>query len=461
MSTSVKAASTPEAQRGGMPKRKRIGEILLEHGVISKEQLQEALALQKTREGKLGQILMSLGYLSERDLLECLSKEGGVTSVDISNYAIDPALTQYVPREFAWRHEVMPMDLMRHNLTLAMAVPLDLATRNDLEAQTGFTIRAVLCERSAVMGAIEQYYGIETDEPTVGVAPPGEPVVMPGPETVRLKNLMSLIDALDTFPLLPDVHLKLLNRLEDPEVPMDELTGLVERDPALTANVLRIANSAAYASRDGISRIDIAITRMGFLELRHTVMASAVMQRLSERAAVDVTALFDESHQLGLLSRILSERAQAPDRDAAHTAGLLSNIGRIALHVFSPEYESRVREAARAEPHESRAQIEERLLGICASELGYHLAEHWRLPVPLANAIRYHDRLDHLDDPPPVTVAVAAAHACLERFVAVGSFGPLEEAPALAHLLALLGLPEKALEPMQSRFENLLALAQR
>ena len=88
--------------------RKRLGDLLVESGMISAQQLQEALE-KKTKDEKLGDLLIQEGYLSEQQLIEVLEFQLGIPHVHINQYTVDMELVQLVPKELAKRHHIMPI----------------------------------------------------------------------------------------------------------------------------------------------------------------------------------------------------------------------------------------------------------------------------------------------------------------------------------------------------------------
>lgn len=449
------------------PRKKRIGELLIEHGAINSDQLEEALALQKERGGRVCQVLIDLGYLSEERLLECLGSQTGVVSVNVRQYTINPELLQYVPREFAVQHELMPLDKLGKNLTVAMAVPLDEATRAALEEQTGLRVRAVLCSRSDVHSTIEQYYGVsmeeddsdeDTEEDAAGPAPEQ---AQPGPEAVRLRALTDLLEQVDQFPLLPEVHTRILEQIREPEASVGDLTDLIRQDPTLSANILKLANSAAYAVRDRFDSVQRAIAYIGLRDLQGIVLSTAVIETMNGQTNLDLTRLFTRAFHCGLLTKIIGDQAHLGDRDMAFTAGLLHNIGDIAVRVFRPERLDQI-ESAAEETGLPRASIEDQMLGTTASEIGYQLTQRWNIPDNLGHAIRYYDRLDTAPDVPPVAYAVAMAVHCIRRDDEEGGFGDPADQPELAKLLQTLQLSPQQVPQIETLYhdgmENLVRL---
>ncbi len=452
-----------------MKQKKRIGELLVEHGAITQDELQEALDAQADHGGRVCEVLIHLGYLTEEALLECLGSQMGIVSVNVRQYTIDPELRQYVPESFAVQHELMPLDKLGKNLTVAMAVPLDVETRTALEEQTGLRVRAVLCSRSDVHAVIEQYYGVLIDEedasddgtpeeaPAPAVLAPGSPpdadALEPGPEAVRLKGVTALLETVDQFPLLPEVHSRILEQIQEPEANVAELTELISQDPTLAANILKLANSAAYAARSEFDSVKRAIAYIGLRELHGIVVGTAVMETLDARTSFDLSRLFLQAFHCGLLTKIIADRARLGDRDAAFTAGLLHNIGTIVIRVYSPECLERIEETVK-ETGLPLPQVQDRLLGLTGTEVGFQLTERWNIPASLGAAIRFYDRLDSTTDVPPLAYAIALALCCMEHDNHEEGFGDPAEDEQLAKLLTHLDLSPADLTPIEHRYRD-------
>ena len=453
-----------------MARKRRIGELLVAQGAVTEEQLAEGLQLQKERGGKICQVLINLGYLTEESLLEVLGSTKGVVSVKLRHYTIDPDLTEHIPKEFAIQHEVMPLDKLGRLLTVAMAVPLDTATQEALQVMTGLRIRAILCSRSDVHAAITQYYGEISDDahgvPTARTAAVaaesvqiGEAAVpedvLPGPESIRLKGVLHILETVDAIPLLPEVHQRLMERLDDPEVSMEELSILVEQDPTLATNVLRLANSAAYAATSAFDSVQRAIAFVGLRELRGIVVGAAVLETISAEAGYDLNRMFLTSFHCALLTRIVVDAAKGSDRNVAFTAGLLHNLGEIVIRIFSAERAAQV-DTTVQETGRPRHEVEEELLGIAGSEAGYHLATRWSIPENLAQAIRFHDRLDRTEAAPPLAVAVALALRCIEHDDRELTFGDPAADAEFAALLGRAGLAPTDVPRMENTYRAAL-----
>ncbi|MGC8666738.1 MAG: GspE/PulE family protein [Chthonomonadales bacterium] len=141
-------------------KRALLGSLLVEAGIITQAQLDQALAEQRRQNNtkRLGEILVSMRFLSEAELLNALSKQLGCRVVDLNAEPPDQQALQIVPSEFALRHQLLPLRQTDHMLTVAMADPLDIQSIDDLRLLTGFRIEPVLAGASEIRRALEQFY---------------------------------------------------------------------------------------------------------------------------------------------------------------------------------------------------------------------------------------------------------------------------------------------------------------
>ena len=138
--------------------KQRIANALLEQKLLKKEQLDEALNIQKKRGGKLIQILIELGYIKEQDLVSILSQNLNIPTISLEKYKIDPSIIELIPKEIAHRYEIIPVSKIEKNLTIAIADPLNVFTIDDISSLTGFQIRVVLATTKEILDAVEQYY---------------------------------------------------------------------------------------------------------------------------------------------------------------------------------------------------------------------------------------------------------------------------------------------------------------
>ncbi|PIS28956.1 MAG: type II secretion system protein GspE [Candidatus Marinimicrobia bacterium CG08_land_8_20_14_0_20_45_22] len=149
--------TTKEEQKLG---KKRLGDLLVDVGIISAEQLQAALQEQKERGGKLGQILMAMGFITEDVLLAFLGKQCNVSYVSLNEYGEIPEnVIQLVPETIVRHQKLIPISLEGGELTIAMSDPANVFAVDDLKMMTGRNIRVVIASEAEIKNAIDKYYG--------------------------------------------------------------------------------------------------------------------------------------------------------------------------------------------------------------------------------------------------------------------------------------------------------------
>src|SRR5688572_22625927 len=141
-----------------MAVRRWLGDTLLNAGLVTRQQLDEALAAQNTTGQKLGQTLVSLGYLSEATLLQTLCSDAGIPFLDENELQAQPDAVALIPAELARQHLVVPLKLESRHLVIAMADPFDLLSVRSLTRAAGRSVRVVGAHREAVLRAIEVAY---------------------------------------------------------------------------------------------------------------------------------------------------------------------------------------------------------------------------------------------------------------------------------------------------------------
>jgi len=149
----------------------RLGEILIERKLITEEDLDRALELQRERGDKLGKILIDLGFIAARDVLSALSEQLQVPLLAIDGPPAASAQTEALLPKFLRQFKCLPVELHDHTVTLAMADPLDFETRSTVEACTGLAVRAGIAGEQEILDAIDKYYG-QTEKPDTELATP-------------------------------------------------------------------------------------------------------------------------------------------------------------------------------------------------------------------------------------------------------------------------------------------------
>lgn len=140
--------------------RKRLGDLLVDSGLITDAQLSTALA-EKMPNEKLGDALLREGYITEQQLIEVLEFQLGVPHINIFQYPIEQETVQLIPQELAKRHQVMPIRTEDNQLFVAMADPMDYFAIEELRMATGYQIVPAIATKDALQRTIAKFYDFQ------------------------------------------------------------------------------------------------------------------------------------------------------------------------------------------------------------------------------------------------------------------------------------------------------------
>lgn len=139
----------------------RLGDLLIDAGVISQEQLDTALKVQKEKHQRLGETLIGEGIITERQLVNALTMQLGVDFVDLGTTEIDPEMTKLVSKNLAKKYSVVPVRTLGDELYLAMADPLNFIATEEVKASSRKRVVPMIATQSGVDRAISELYGTE------------------------------------------------------------------------------------------------------------------------------------------------------------------------------------------------------------------------------------------------------------------------------------------------------------
>lgn len=189
----------------------------------------------------------------------------------------------------------------------------------------------------------------------------------------------------------PSLYLRLRQLMKDPQFTLGDITDLVSTDPALTARLLRVANSAYFGGLDGVDTVRRALVVLGTRQIHDIVLASSVISRFAGIPVrlVNMHSFWQSSVLAAAASKMLAERCFIFESERMFTAGLLAQLGQLVLYLRLPSVMSRALEIARQEGQPIHL-VERELLGFDYAEVGGELFEAWQLPVGLVEPIRHH-----------------------------------------------------------------------
>lgn len=137
---------------------KKLGELLVESGIITNSQLDKALELQKEQGGLIGEVLVQLKFTTEEDIAKMLTAQYGFAYLPLANYEIDSGLIRLIPERVARQYCLIPIDKIANTLTIAMSNPLNSQATEDIETLSACSVQVFVSTTSDIREAIEKYY---------------------------------------------------------------------------------------------------------------------------------------------------------------------------------------------------------------------------------------------------------------------------------------------------------------
>ena len=293
---------------------KILGQILLEKGELTQEQLDEALSLQQQSGERLGQLLSRLGHVYSQTVREALISQAGLERLDVDNCEIHPEAVASLPAEVAFHHKVLPISRHNRTLSVAMADPFDSAALELLRVLTGLRIQRYYCPEAELLEASRRVYGsnvarmiADLDVPSLGAESNEEQLTQhlhemaKEPSIVNLVNLV-ILEAIEAK--ASDIHVEPFEKDIKVKYRIDgilhEMSPPPKRlQPAMVSRIKIMAGmdiAERFVPQDGHISFN---TARGKIDLRvatvPTVFGECVVLRILDR----VTALIGLEH-LGL-----------------------------------------------------------------------------------------------------------------------------------------------------------------
>ena len=198
---------------------KKLGDLLVEAGLITREQLQEALEVQKQDNERLGTILVKLGYLTEEEITSFLSKQYGIPAVNLEHFEISEDVIKRIPSDIARKYMLIPITRTGSTLTVAMADPTNIYALDDIKFLTGLNVEPVVASELSIKKAIDKYYGSETQIELRKVVEDlegdfGEDADLEVVEDEEEIDLESLVASVEEAPVVKFVNMMLMDAVK-------------------------------------------------------------------------------------------------------------------------------------------------------------------------------------------------------------------------------------------------------
>ncbi|WP_019676122.1 HDOD domain-containing protein [Arsukibacterium perlucidum] len=196
--------------------------------------------------------------------------------------------------------------------------------------------------------------------------------------------MQQMIEQATNLPSIPEVVQKLIASMNDDDVSTDKLATIITSDQAITAKVLRLANSARYGRQRKVGSVKDALVVLGRDALRTLVLSIGLVSSFKAPATFDLNAFWRRSFMLANRAKWLAKLNKA-DPEVAYTCGLLHGIGEYLIHIIEPELAKTIDEQVEGGAARRKTQLE--LFGFDYTMAGSELAKYWKFPDDIADAI--------------------------------------------------------------------------
>ena len=205
-------------------------------------------------------------------------------------------------------------------------------------------------------------------------------------------TLQDIVEKTGDLPTIPAAALAVMREADSATGTASTVAGHLAQDQALTTRVLRLSNSAYYGLQRQVMDLQEAVVVLGMRSVKNLAMVAATYPWLSKPLkgyGLGPKEMWTHAFGVAIGAQLVAKRARLQEVEAMFTAGLVHNMGKVALSIWL-ENKIPAMLALAARENLTFDQVERKLLGYDHAQVGAYMAEQWNLPKPLIEAIRYH-----------------------------------------------------------------------
>ena len=226
--------------------------------------------------------------------------------------------------------------------------------------------------------------------------------------------VVELAGGADGLPAIPELYLMLLRELDRPESSVNRIGAIIERDPAVTAMLLKVVNSPFFGFFGEVNSPSRAAALLGVEALKGLVLSASLFEGDAETAKLfPLKRMARHSRNVGLLARCiaLTETGDKAYGEQAFLAGLLHDVGKLLfMRILGADYAERIEESQKGDA--SLHAVEKARYGVNHAELGAYLLGVWGMSEAVVAAVASHHRVEDVgEEPPSLSVCIHAADA--------------------------------------------------
>jgi HD-like signal output (HDOD) protein len=354
---------------------KGFARFLIDKRMITSTDLKNALHIHGIIDLRIGHLAATKNFLSMRDVFYILSCQRDMAK-RFGEVAIEKGLL--TPAQVLELVDIQqdPLKVFVESVCLCKVVEYSALSDALKEFMENGSAAATPRRETPVAGT-----------PAVAADDAAKPAAAPQMDRGSAQSLLRRIDSVATMPVIVQ---KLLTVLSDPNVEIESVTKMIESEPALSAQLLRLANSASFGFRAKVAHVSRILLAMGFNGVRRFVLMTAVFEKFRGIDAPGLVDLWRHSMLSSHWSRaILTEKGfKGEDVENAFFAGLVHELGQVAIwQVFSkmsPQIDALVKKGV------PQTEAETAVLGMTHMEIGAYMCNFWKFPDEIVHAVRYH-----------------------------------------------------------------------
>jgi len=207
---------------------------------------------------------------------------------------------------------------------------------------------------------------------------------------VKLKKAQEMVESISDLPTIPVVASKVLELLDKPDVELEEVADMILTDQVLAARVIKIVNSPLYRSSQEIKSVKRALVYLGFRHIRELALTCSFIEAFQGKdGAFDVMTFWEHSFGVGIVAKIIAQKARYIDTEKAYLAGIIHDIGEVFLSYYYKKDFLRILQEIKSTPYKL-VDAEDRFWGTNHSYIGVAIAKKWNFPPEYCEVIAHH-----------------------------------------------------------------------
>jgi putative nucleotidyltransferase with HDIG domain len=264
-------------------------------------------------------------------------------------------------------------------------------------------------------------------------------------QTKKVSRVKQITEKIIGLPTLPTVVTKMIELVDNPKTSASSLAKLISTDQALTAKILKLANSSYYGFPREISTVNLAIVVLGFNTVKDMGLSVSVLDDFPDMENIEhfeMSRFWEHSNGVGVGAKMLADAVGYRDSDEAFVAGLLHDVGKLVLNQYLHADFVKVLQKTFA-TKEELIKCEIDVIGTTHAQVGAWLAEKWQLPRRIVSSIEYHHNPEHVKSNLDLIMFTHLADILCRR-AGVGTSGNCIEPvinPAVEEVLKKMGIP--------------------